>query len=169
MIKYEHLLGKQFIHGSQDCYDILCKLYQDNLNITLTNYARPDDWWLLEGVDLYRDNFKHEGFVILDDFDIKEVRPFDVFLIALPDMRDRGRTKTNHCAVYIGEGQVVHHRLGKLSQKCNYTGMLRNFTTMTIRHKDVPDLRNLSESTFNLMDHILPHKRQELEKALIDG
>lgn len=167
-IKYEHLLGHEFVHGSRDCYDILCRLYKDNLGIELRNYARPNDWWIQEGMDLYKDNFEKEGFQIIEDFKLSEVRPFDVFLIALPDLRDRAVTRTNHCAIYVGDGKVLHHRLGKLSETTYYRGALKNFTTCVIRHKDVLDYTQDNIKELNLMDYILPHKRLELEQVLND-
>lgn len=169
VVNYQHLLGIEFSHGDRDCYDILRRLYKDNLNMDLTNYARPDDWWLMEGVDLYRDNFMNEGFSIVENFNLKEVRLYDVFLIALPDMRDRSVARTNHCAIYVGDGKIIHHRLGKLSQVCNYGGAMKNFTTMVVRHQDVPDYSaDTTEAALDLMDYVLPHKRAEMQKVLQD-
>lgn len=157
-----HLLGLKFDHGTTDCYSILCQVYKDLLDITLTNYARPNDWWV-HNEDLYLDNFKKEGFYVLD---IDEpLRPFDVFLIALPDPRNRGRiTPTNHCAVYLGGDNILHHRLGCLSETKMYRGAIKNFTTRVIRNKLVQYTPE-EVTTIDLMDIILPHQRDRLLNA----
>lgn len=168
-LRYEHLLGRQFVLGKTDCYEILRDIYKDNLNIELRPYARPVDFWLEKEMNLYVNNFEKEGFEYLENVKDSDLRLFDVFLIALPDYRQPKETFTNHCAIYVGNGEVVHHRLGRLSRKVNYSGMLKNFTTHTIRHKDVPEfIRKDKSEKVNLMDYILPHKRQRLLEVLND-
>ncbi len=41
MVKYDHLLHKQFKYGKQDCFTLLRDFYRDNFDILLPNYARP--------------------------------------------------------------------------------------------------------------------------------
>lgn len=160
-IKYDHLLGKEFVHGKDDCYELLRRFYKDNFNISLTDYARPNDWWVNEEYefDLYKENYANEGFTALDDVPVRDLRIGDVLLIALPDGRRVSKVLTNHCAVYVGDGYIIHHRLGKLSEKILYRSTYKNFTTHVLRHKDVPDLGRKHEKELNLMDYILPHKR----------
>lgn len=165
-LRYKHLLGKPFSMGKTDCYTMLCRMYEDNLNIELTNYARPDGWWLEEGVDLYLDNYKSEGFSLVVDAELADLRPFDVLLIAIPDPRNTKKTKVNHCAIYLGEGMVIHHRLGTLSSVVPYRGWVRNFTTHVIRHKDVVDMTPKTVTEIDIMDRLLPHKRELLLGAL---
>lgn len=168
-IKIDHLLGLDFIHGEQDCYSMLQNVYKDNLGIELSNYARPDNWWIQEGFDLYRDNFKHEGFITLNFNDnLSDLQPFDVMLIAVPDPRKPAAMVINHCAIYIGDGMVIHHRLGLRSERKRYTGGLRNLTCMVIRHKDVPNLGDTEVTKADVMDYILPHKRELLMGVLND-
>lgn len=156
-LKYEHLLGRPFVHGSQDCYGLIRDFYRDNFGLTLTNYARPTDWWW-NGLDLYRKYFAAEGFRSID-VPLNEVRPADLFLVALD------AEIPNHAAIYLGDGKILHHRYGKLSQVHPYSGAMRNRTTGIIRHKDVPDLRPPLEP-FDIMQRLLPHKRRKLEAAL---
>ena len=164
---FSHLEGLEFIHGKQDCYTMLQVMYKTYADIELTNYARPNDWWL-SGKSLYADNFMKEGFEKLDDnMKMSDFNFLDVFLIALPDNR-MAHSKSmppNHCAIYIGDGKIIHHRLGKRSQIKPYQGMLYNFTTHVIRHKDVKLFKPVTQR-IDLMDHILPHKRAELQEAL---
>lgn len=166
-LRYHYLLGKPFEHGKTDCYTIPQSLFKDNLNIQLSNIARPNDWWIND-INLYVDNYIGEGFKALDVVHLPDLRPFDCMLIALPDGRAPEKTVSNHCAVYLGDGLVIHHRLGKLSEVKPYTGMLRNFTTHVLRHKDVPDLRCMDSKKIDIMEFILPHKREILMGALND-
>lgn len=168
-LRYKHLLGRQFKLGTTDCYELLRDMYKDNLNIQLSNYARPKLFWHNEDMNIYVDNYHKEGFRLIDDPRVEDFRPFDVFLVAIPDPRSLQKTITNHCLVYLSNGYVIHHRYGEMSSVVPYRGALRNFTTHTIRHKDVPDMRSKISSTVNLMDLILPHKRDELEKAMRDA
>lgn len=163
-LKYEHLIGKPFVHGQQDCYEACREIFRDNTPVRLAPYARPDDWWL-GGEDLYLKNLGHEGFKILPDLPLSEVQLLDMFLIALPDPRMKGKAVTNHCAMYVGDGYVFHHRLGKLSQKSLYTGFLKDMTTHIIRHKDAPILKQTT-TTVDVLDYLLPHKRQLVLDAI---
>ena len=118
-----HLEGLDFDHGVVDCYSILRTIYKQYANIDLRNYARPNDWWI-NGKSLYTDNFTKEGFYILDD--PKEYNFLDVFLIALPDSRIQSNEPIppNHCAIYIGDGNIIHHRYGKGTKR--YTSYNRS-------------------------------------------
>lgn len=168
-IKVDHLLGLEFIHGVQDCYTMLQNVFKDNLGIELSNYARPDNWWIQEGMDLYRENFKNEGFITVNFNDnLSDLQPFDVALIAIPDPRKPGVMVINHCAIYLGEGKVIHHRLGMRSERKNYSGALRNLTCMVIRHKDVPNFNNQEINKVDISDFILPHKRALMMGAIND-
>lgn len=165
-LRYKHLIGKQFAMGKNDCYSIFRAVFDDNLNIKFPNYARPNDWWLEENLNYYVDRYKKEGFQLLEDPSLDDLQPFDVMLIAIPDPRDLKRIVTNHCAIYLGDGMVLHHRMGTLSSVVPYRGVLRNLTTHIVRHKDVPDLRDKTLKKLNAMDYLLPHKRELLMGAL---
>lgn len=164
MLRYDHLLGKPFDHGKNDCYQILRDVFKDNLNIKLRSYARPDDWWINDemDLDLYRRNYEAEGFQLVDLSHVRDLQILDVALISIPDPRNPKRTVVNHCAIYVGNGQVIHHPYGRFSEKTRYAGGLKNLTSMVIRHKDVPNLEVSQEQTFDLMEMILPHKRAQM-------
>lgn len=154
-------LGLEFIHGKQDCYELARMVFKDKLGITLSQYARPDDWWLTDK-NLYMNNFKKEGFYILPDDE--EIRLYDIFLIALPDQR-KSIVPPNHCAIYIGDGKVLHHRLGKRSEIKTYAGMLKKFTSCVIRHKSMKHTEP-TVSRKDIMEYLLPSKRQKIEKII---
>src|SRR5690606_20249908 len=100
---------------------------------------------------------------------MSDLRPFDVILIAIPDERRPKDMVANHCAIYLGDGLMLHHRYGKLSKVQPYRHAMKDMTVGIIRHKDVPDLTNRKEVSVDIMDRILPHKRELLLGALKDG
>lgn len=166
-LKYKHLIGKPFILGTNDCYSIARDIFHENTPLRLPNYARPTDFWLVN-ISLYMDNFKKEGFKVIDVAP-EDLQPLDVFLIALPDQRqDNSQTITGHCAVYVGEGRIVHHLMGRLSEEMVYRGSMRQWTTCVIRHPDVPKLIP-KRTDLNLMERMLPHKRKIMEEMYEDA
>lgn len=166
-LRYEHLLGREFIFGVQDCYTLLMDMFYDNLGIQLTNYARPTDWWL-NGMNIYMENYAKEGFQKIDILE-KDLRPLDVILISIPDGRDPSNTVANHCAVYLGQGMLIHHRLGKRSEITPYRYSLKDYTACYIRHKDTPDFtQSTVKSQADLINYILPHNRQKVLGAQND-
>jgi len=128
-LKFEHLVGRDFIHGSDDCYGLQRQFWKDNFELDFPDYARPDNWWD-QGMDLYSDNFADCGFHVM------EVRPdkvqlADVFLMAV-----RSRV-SNHAAVYVGGGKILHHFIGRRSEVIEYSGLWRNKTTAILRHESL--------------------------------
>lgn len=128
-LKYEHLIGQQFDHGTQDCYEIQRQFWKDNFDLDLPPYARPDDWWD-HGQDLYRDHYAECGFEVMDITPI-DLQPADVFLIAI-------RSEVpNHSGIHLGDGQMLHHFYGRLSEVTAWDGMWRNRTCAILRHKSL--------------------------------
>lgn len=166
-LRYEHLIGLQFEHGVRDCYTMLQKMFEDNTPIRLAPYARPDDWWI-SGMDLYSQNYRNEGFERIEEKLRADYNPLDVFLISIPDSRNMDVSVANHCAIYLGNGMMIHHRLGKLSEVRPYRHAMKDYTTAIIRHKDVPELIKSKGSSVDIMEHILPHKRDRILGALND-
>lgn len=145
-IKYEHLLGFQFDHGSRDCYELARDFYRDNWGIELRNHARPDDWWL-HGMNLYMDFFYGEGFRTID-IDYKDLRPGDGFLMHIDS------DVANHCAMYLGGDEILHHRYGRLSEVETFSAKWRRRVLATLRHPQVI-LKPEDKKTIQLED-ILP-------------
>lgn len=118
-------LGKTFIHGSVDCYGLVREFYKKEFDLDLTNYARSDFWWN-NGENLYMENFKKEGFYLLNDSD--EPQFGDLYLIAL------NASVACHAAIYIGDNKILHHVINRLSAVDKYRGCWRNWTVARIRH-----------------------------------
>lgn len=104
------LLGRPFLHGVLDCYELLRSYYKMERGITLLQFPRDAEWWHQEdGPDLLSpDNFKKAGF---EEIDYSELQVGDVILAAIRC------PKVNHCGVYIGKGLVLHHLYDRLSKR----------------------------------------------------
>ncbi|AVY67154.1 C40 family peptidase [Xanthomonas translucens] len=117
------LIGRQFAHGVLDCYTLLRDFYARELGIQLRDYPRDDEWWK-RGENLYEKHFREEGFSEIAD----EPRRGDVFLMQIRS------EEMNHAGVYLGDGQMLHHLHGRLSEQVPYGGYWLQRTTKVIRH-----------------------------------
>lgn len=133
-LKYEHLVGKPFIWGTSDCLSLFRDFYQDNFGISIRNYARPSNW-SSDQLDLMRLCYEREGFEMITDWKLKDIRPGDVLCMAI------GESNPNHFAIYVRDDILVHHLFGRISTHEVYRDFWRNQTCFILRHPDVPDLR----------------------------
>lgn len=136
------LIGRDYYHGTLDCYTLIRDYYQRELGITLGDYERADAWWEdKDSKPLYLDGFKKEGFVEVDN-----VQKHDIILARL------GRTAhVNHALVFIGDGSlkseptedvigdclVLHHPYGRESLREIYGEQWQRRAAMIIRHKSL--------------------------------
>lgn len=122
------LEGRQFAHGILDCFTLFKDFLWREFGIRLNNYDREDDWWN-KGQELYSmDRLNTEGLFQIKD----EPKRGDIILMNI-------RSKVpNHAAVYLGNGQMLHHLHGKLSRTEPYGGMWAERTCYIVRHKDMP-------------------------------
>jgi cell wall-associated NlpC family hydrolase len=121
--------GREWQHGSNDCFGLLRCFYLDEYSIHINDYARPDHWWD-QGLNLYMENYRKERFSIID-VEPDELRVGDVMLMAIR------APIANHCAIYLGNGEILHHFYGRLSNVELYKGVWFNTTVAQMRHKDV--------------------------------
>lgn len=139
---YAPLLGREYVHGVQDCYTLVQDYYKRELNIDLPNFQRTEDWWENENSEpLYENNFKKVGFKVVDD-----LQPHDVILCRV------GRTyHVNHALIFLGNGKltsevtpdcvgdnlVLHHPHGALSKREIFGESWQKRTAMIVRHKEL--------------------------------
>lgn len=133
-LKYEHLIGQPFLWGVRDCFTVVREIYSLNFGIEITNYARPTDW-SSDMRDLIRSAYLREGFVMVEDWRVDELRPGDVLCLAL------GESTGNHFAVYVGDNTIMHHLYHRLSSSEVFRDFWRNSVCYVLRHPEVPDLR----------------------------
>jgi proteasome lid subunit RPN8/RPN11 len=118
------LIGRVFQHGILDCYTFIQDYYDQNLNITLPDFYRPDNWWL-SGANLYLDNFESAGFTQVDD-----LQEHDVILMTVASK------VPNHGAIYAGDGKIEHHLVNRLSSRDILGGWYSKISTHYLRHKE---------------------------------
>lgn len=123
--------GRVFIHGILDCYALCRDWYERELGIELPDDDREDKWWdKPDGPNYYVDGFEKNGFERVDpEVKTANLKRGDGLLMQVASR------KVNHAAVYLGEGKILHHLYGKLSEVTVYGGDWQKRTTHHLRHK----------------------------------
>ncbi|ALZ15579.1 TPA: C40 family peptidase [Pseudomonas aeruginosa] len=137
------LLGRVFVHGVQDCWQVCADWYQREWGIEFPHFERADGWWeRADGPSLYEQQFEAAGFVRVD-------RPQrgDMIVMAV------GRTAhPNHAGIYLGNDPslpgeeasvfgpgpfLLHHLYSKPSEIIIYGGPWHERACLVLRHKEV--------------------------------
>lgn len=127
------LLGRQFVHGIWDCYSLVRDWHRMEKGIIIPDYPRSHLWWRkedgYEGADMYEQFFKEAGFERV----IRSTPlPGDCFICRLKS------PVLNHAGVYIGDGMILHHPGGSLSQR-SPAARWSSKMDFLVRHKDLPE------------------------------
>ncbi len=101
----EPLVGREFIHGINDCYSLIRDWFRLERGIVLKDFARGMEWWL-NSANLYEDNFQAAGF---SEVDQAEATIGDVVLIKYMS------PVINHGGVITGTNELLHHQFHRLS------------------------------------------------------
>lgn len=117
------LLARPFVHGIWDCYAIVRDWYQLERSIRLPDFARTDDWWS-RGENLYMTHYAEAGFTPTGD----APQIGDVIIMQVR------ANEPNHAGVYVGNGEMLHHMYGQLSQKVPYGGYWLDRTILRLRY-----------------------------------
>lgn len=118
------LYGRQFAHGVLDCYSFIRDYYSRELGIVLPEFERPDKWWL-KGMNLYLEGFQAAGFEVVQG----RPKAHDGLLMRI------GSPVPNHGAVFLKDGHIGHHEMGRLSSRDVYGGWYEKITTHVLRHR----------------------------------
>lgn len=121
------LIGREFCHGTLDCFTLIRDYYLEELGIRLPDFAREDEWWK-RGGNLYLENYAAAGFALVPD---GGPRRHDVLLIHLRS------PVPNHGAVYLGNGVILHHVTRRLSRREGYAGFWKHYTAAVVRHRSL--------------------------------
>lgn len=136
------LLGRNYIHGVQDCYAIIRDFYSREFAIELPDFERIDAWWEDESHEpLYENNFKTAGFFEVDKDNLQYG---DILLCRV------GRTHhVNHALIWLGDNDVLksettppcvgntlilHHPYGRQSVREIYGKGWADRTMLAVRH-----------------------------------
>lgn len=131
------LIGRSFVHGVWDCYSLVRDAYRLGSRgmsaqgmsdwelppVMLSEFPRSDNWWSSDQ-DLYADNFKEQGFKIID---MEEARPGDAFISKIRS------DKLNHAGVLVADNTILHHLPGRMSRR-ESAGMWARFAEFWIRY-----------------------------------
>lgn len=120
------LVGREFSHGVNDCYQLVRDWYWQERGIDLKNFARTDGWWE-RGENLYMKHYAEAGFELVNG------QPEEGDMIV---MQIRSN-EPNHAGVYLGDDLILHHLYGRLSSRDVYGGYWKEVTRMILRHKNI--------------------------------
>jgi proteasome lid subunit RPN8/RPN11 len=120
------LVGREFVFGVLDCYTLIQDHFQRELGVALPDFERSDDFWT-RGEELYLQGFEAAGFRQVQGTPQRH----DVILMQVASR------VTNHGAVYLGDGTMLHHLYGQLSTRDVYGGYWLRHTRMVVRHSSL--------------------------------
>ena len=110
------LVGRQWAHGVLDCWALVRDWHTRERGVELPDPPRADGWWDDGSSDLYGDEaMASAGFCKVAPADMQTG---DVILMQIRS----GNQVPNHAAVYLGDGQILHHLHGRLSSRDVYGG-----------------------------------------------
>lgn len=102
-----NLLQRQFVFGVDDCWSICRDWYSREALADLPDFLREQEFWR-DGLELHINHLDEAGFELLQR---DHLRPGDGLMFKI-----RARLIT-HSAVYLGEGQILHHIDHELSRR----------------------------------------------------
>lgn len=131
------LSGRKFVHGILDCLTLIQDYYRRELNITMPDFPREDEWWKKRksdpGSNMYLDHYAECGFELFDQFE-----PLQVHDVILMEFDTLDPDQPNHAAVYVGGNDILHHYYGRISCRQVYGGLWRKNTRYVLRHSELP-------------------------------
>lgn len=123
------LIGRPFVHGVHDCYDLIRSYYQIERGVTLPDFDRVDKWWDDGASNLYMDHFAEAGFI-----DMGQYAQLEIGDVLLMQIRSRNGVP-NHAGIYLGDGQFLHHMRGRLSGRAVWGGMWAQCMRTVLRYQ----------------------------------
>ena len=135
------LLGRPFVHGAWDCWQVCADWYKREWGLEFPTYAREEGWWeQADGPSLYEQAYEAAGF-----YEVSQPQRGDMIVMAV------GRTAhPNHAGIYLG-GEVqlpeehaqvygpgpfmLHHLLGRPSEIVVFGGPWLHRTRLVLRHR----------------------------------
>lgn len=131
-VKYEApLIGREFYYGVFDCYTLIKDWYKRTYDYELPDVDHgKEGWWDKDSLNYdpnfspYLDNLQANGYVEVQG----ALQVGDIIL-----MQIKSHT-ANHAAVYLGDGIMLHHLYGRLSERVVYGGYWKDVTRKYIRH-----------------------------------
>lgn len=102
----QDLIGRPFINGVYDCFNLAQDYYLINKGILLPMIPHDENFYE-KNENLFTDNFKEAGFIEIEK---KDLQAGDAILSSIISKIN------NHCGIYIGNGLILHHLFNRLSR-----------------------------------------------------
>jgi proteasome lid subunit RPN8/RPN11 len=118
------LLGRAFVHGVHDCWALVRDALMEEVGLTLPDFPRREGWDR-GGEDLFEQHLAAAGFVKVSG----ELRKYDLLVMQI------GADVPNHCALYLGEGVMLHHPMRTLSRRAVFGGHWAKCLRFAARHQ----------------------------------
>jgi cell wall-associated NlpC family hydrolase len=136
-----------------DCYEAIREFYKQNFNLSMGDYARPENWWVKDPeLDLLRNNFLKEGFEPVVNIHRRDMQIGDVLLMAI------GAKVISHCAVFVGNNYIFHAPFRETSRKDLLAGFWRDKLQVVGRN---PKCKwNQTRQAVDLFDLLPENKRR---------
>jgi len=120
------LLGRQWTWGVSDCWTLVRDWYAEELGIQLRDWDRPALSTFNEK-PLFDECWVDAEF---EEITLDQLQKGDSLLMNID-----GASGLNHCAVYLGDQQILHHLRGRLSSRDAINGYYLKNTGRCLRHK----------------------------------
>lgn len=122
------IIGNKYIAGVTDCFRVARAFYWQEYGLKIIDYPRNYGIWA-SGDNVFAKNLERAGFYEIEEQDIKRG---DAMLMKLT------ATDENHCAIYLGGDEIIHHINNRLSEVTSLTKWRRKVTRF-LRHESRRD------------------------------
>lgn len=123
---FNKYIGRSFEIGKTDCFALIKDFYEFELGVSLKDYHR-DESYSSHLPELFDKHFEEEGFNKRED-----LQKYDCILL-----RKREGDPSNHIALYLGKGLILHQPEKSYSRIEEYTSTHKKLTNHIIRHEKV--------------------------------
>ena len=128
--QYQHLLGRKYVDGKQDCYGLLIAYAKDLHGLSLKNFARPTQFWMRKDFDLISQMVQEDRWA-QQGLSVRNLQIGDALIFSI------NSSMANHIGVYVGNGQFLHHLYQRFSSVESLTNSWTSRLLMVVRHKDI--------------------------------
>jgi proteasome lid subunit RPN8/RPN11 len=124
--------GREYVHSIVDCFSLVRDYYLRELNINISDITHPYRY-VVDKAKHPDNQFVHpilkEHFLANDFVETQQLQKHDVLLLKTPLLHSPA-----HCAVYIGNNQILHHPFSGKSCIEMYVNWFVTRTKHRMRH-----------------------------------